>query len=104
MTIVVLLGLSYIIHVWGLTYEKEHTKGFESQLQNNIIDKLPIIQLCFVWLALFLTVIGSIIYMGNKKKEYGKDFSYSYFFLGKPTCKGKSPNTNIIDDFKYAFK
>ena len=65
---------------------------------------LPTIQLSFVWLASVLTIIGSIVYMGNKKKEYGKDFSYMYFFLGKPECRGKSPNTKLLDDLKYAFK
>lgn len=104
MVIVFLLGISYIIHVWGLTYKKEKDKGSVNYIQDSIIDILPTIQLSFVWLASFLTVIGSIIYMGNKKKEYGKDFSYMYFFLGKPKCRGKSPNTKLLDDLKYAFK
>ena len=102
--VVFLLGISYIIHVWGLTYKKEQSKEGEVKIEDSIINMLPTIQLSFVWLASFLTVIGSIVYMGNKKKEYGKDFSYMYFFLGKPECRGKSPNTKLLDDLKYAFK
>lgn len=102
--VVFLLGISYIIHVWGLTYKKEQGKEGELKIEDSIINMFPTIQVSLVWLASVLTVIGSIVYMGNKKKEYGKDFSYIHFFLGKPECRGKSPNTKIIDDFKYAFK
>ena len=102
--VVFLLGISYIIHVWGLTYKKEHSEEGELGYEDSIINMLPTIQLSFVWLASVLTIIGSIVYMGNKKKEYGKDFSYMYFFLGKPECRGKSPNTKLLDDLKYAFK
>ena len=102
--VVFLLGTSYIIHVMGLTINKDDIKEDNKTLSTVMDNILPTVQLSFVMLALFLTFIGSIIYMGNKKKEYGKDFSYIHFFLGKPECRGKSPNTKIVDDLKYAFK
>ena len=102
--IVFLLGICYIIHVMGLTINKDDIKEDNKTLSTVMDNILPTVQLSFVLLALFLTLIGSIIYMGNKKKEYGKDFSYMYFFLGKPECRGKSPNTKLLDDLKYAFK
>ena len=102
--IVFLLGICYIIHVMGLTINKDDIKEDNKTLSTVMDNILPTVQLSFVMLALFLTFIGSIIYMGNKKKEYGKDFSYMYFFLGKPECRGKSPNTKLLDDLKYAFK
>ena len=49
-------------------------------------------------------VIGFIIYVGEKKIEYKKKFKYSTFIFGKPSCKGKSPNTKLVESFVHAFK
>ena len=38
-----------------------------------------------------MTVLGFLVYMGAKKREYKKNFSYLQFIFGMPSCKGKSP-------------
>lgn len=106
MAVVFLLGLAYFIYVWkvsvyDLMVEKkdniyiENTKGIK--ILADTIQNISVI------LAFILTIIGVIVYLGNKKREYGKDFSYVYFYLGKPECRGKSPSFSVIDDFFYAF-
>lgn len=37
------------------------------------------------------TIGGMLVYMGAKKLEYGKQFSYLRFFFNKPSCRGQSP-------------
>lgn len=48
--------------------------------------------------------LGFIIYMGEKKIEYGKTFSYLTFIFGKPSCRNESPEKNYIASLKAAFK
>ena len=47
------------------------------------------------WISLILifisTIFGFIIYVGEKKIEYGSKFSWGTFFTGKPNCKHKTP-------------
>ena len=106
MAVIFLLGIAYFIYVWKSsvydvmvqnndTIYIESTKGLKT-----IADT---IQNVAVILAFILTIIGVIVYLGNKKREYGKDFSYVYFYLGKPQCRGKSPSFSIVEDFLYAF-
>ena len=54
-------------------------------------------------LIIMFAILGVIMYMGEKKIEYKKDFDYFTFFIGKPLCKGKSPKVNVIESFKNAF-
>lgn len=37
--------------------------------------------------VLFLTIIGFWIYLGEKRNEYRKNFSYYKFLLGVPECE-----------------
>ena len=41
-----------------------------------------------ITLAIGLTLVGLVAYMGEKKLDYGRSFSYLTFFLGKETCSG----------------
>ena len=42
-----------------------------------------------------LTLLGFVIYMGEKRIEYGDNFEFGTFFLGNPSCKGESPNVSL---------
>ena len=51
------------------------------------------------------TVLGFLIYLGNKKREYGKNFHYMDFLLGKPECSDTPvPIKSYWDEILYAFK
>lgn len=54
--------------------------------------------------TIILTVSGMMLYMGEKKEEYGSKFNYIYFFLGKPECKNNSPKIDYKNAFAYMFK
>ena len=44
-----------------------------------------------------------VIYIGEKKIEYKKKFNYLTFIFGKPSCKGKSSNTKLVESFIHAY-
>ena len=98
--ILLLLGLSYIVHIIKQE-ENENDKKTTDKKKYTIYDNIMYI----LYILIILTVIiGVILYIGEKKIEYKKDFNYITFILGKPLCKGKSPNVNIIEAFKQSFK
>ena len=61
------------------------------------------VQSILVTLSFILTIFGFFVYMGNKKKEYGKKFSYITFILGNVGYVGKSPKDNFLDDLSHCF-
>ena len=44
-------------------------------------------------------LLGVLTYMGEKKLEYRKNFSYYYFFFGKTACKGDIEHYNVAKMF-----
>jgi hypothetical protein len=40
-------------------------------------------------------VVGFIYYIGEKKIEYGKDFTYYTFMIGNPICKIDTPPSKM---------
>jgi hypothetical protein len=49
-------------------------------------DKISLIQKILILITFIVTTIGFLIYLGMKKIEYNKTFSYLTFFMGKPEC------------------
>jgi hypothetical protein len=102
--ILLFLGVTYIISIIKQQEIENSKKGSGEEPSNkekdNIYDTilfvLYIVILCF-------TFIGVIMYMGEKKIEYKKNFNYITFFIGKSICKGKSPKVNMIESFTNAF-
>jgi hypothetical protein len=70
-------------------------KGSEDlkHIENEIMYIRNINQYLF-YLTILLTIIGFLLYMGEKKCEYKKKFNYIIFLFGKPVCNNKS---TIID-------
>ena len=56
-----------------------------------------------ITLAVLLTLIGMIAYMGEKKLDYGRSFSYLTFFLGKETCSGTISSVPFGKAIRAAF-
>jgi len=55
------------------------------------------------YLGALVGIIGFLVYMGMKKNEYGKNFKYMQFLLGKPDCKGKSPKLSLTNALLMSF-
>ena len=90
MIALVLLAGIYVIQLKKNDFINTHDPSPETQIQIERIN-----QLNNILLILFFIVIksGFIIYMGEKKIEYRKEFSYTTFLFGKPSCRGISPPT-----------
>ena len=53
---------------------------------------------------IIIGIIGFLIYLGEKKYEYGTDFDFSTFIFGKTVCKGtKLKNTSYLNIIRYIF-
>lgn len=54
--------------------------------------------------GLATTLIGFLIYVGEKKLEFRGDFDYLTFFLGKETCSNTPSGATYWEALKAAFK
>ena len=99
--VVSMLSISYFLYLFKLVHDDTHEKD-KTYIQTLIADYSDYIQKTLVSISFFLTFFGFFAYMGNKKKEYGKDFSYITFILGNVGCVGKSPKDHILDDLSHS--
>lgn len=102
LTVVFMLAISYFLYLFKMVYEDTHEHE-KSELQTYVMKHTETVQSILVTLSFILTIFGFFVYMGNKKKEYGKNFSYITFILGNVGCVGKSPKDNFIDDLSHCF-
>ena len=92
-----MLGTTYIINI----IKEEEIESSKKELdENNIYDKITFI--LYILIIVFI-ILGVLLYMGEKKLEYKKNFNYITFFIGNSVCKGESPNVNMITAIKAAF-
>ena len=73
----------------------ETNKDKLTQFEQHVYERINLIQKTFIGLTVLITFIGLLTYLGMKKIEYKKDFSYLLFFLGKPQCRN-----NLLGDVK----
>jgi hypothetical protein len=98
--IIVLLGTTYIINIIKEQEIENNKKEFDEN-KDNIYDTITFI----LYIAIFIFIIvGVLLYVGEKKIEYKKNFNYITFFIGRPSCKGESPNVSMIEAIKHTFK
>jgi len=102
--IIVLLGITYIINIMKeqeQEQENEINKEKSSEKEDNIYDNITYI----LYIIIFIFIIlGVLLYMGEKKLEYKKNFNYITFFIGNSVCKKQLPDANISKSIKYIFK
>ena len=98
--ILLFLGITYIINI----IKQEEKEIIQEELIKEDFDNYDHITYILYILIIITTIIGVILYMGEKKIEYRNNFNYFTFFLGKPNCAGKSPKVNVFKALKYAFK
>ena len=103
---VILFSIIYLadIHLGNIdNNNKDNNKDNNSvSKEMYLFEQVRIIMLVLI---MMLTIFGFLIYLGNKKREYGKKFTYLMFFLGRPSCRGTSPDIkSYLEEIKYAFK
>ena len=94
-----ILGLVYIM--------KLKLKDYENNIDDDndlLYKRLKIVEKIIFYLFFVVLITGFLIYMGEKKIEYKDKFRYNIFIFGKPSCKGKSPDTKLVESFVAAFK
>ena len=103
-----LYGLIYMLHIIKTEYDaylsNESTKPEDISIYEERNKYIEITQNTSMILIGILTALGFFIYMGEKKIEYGKQFNYHTFFLGKPACRDSSPKgVSFINALSVAF-
>ncbi len=83
--------------------EKKDNLEKELKIYNDQINFIQNINQKLLYSAIILTIIGFLLYMGEKKCEYKKDFCYLIFLFGRPSCKNKSPPINYIKAISCIF-
>ena len=116
---IILMGIVYTLYI-----VKDALYGGDSLLDNQATDpvqekrtrkikevltedRIGKAQRAVVVGALLLMVAGFLVYLGEKKLELGKDFQFSKFVFGNPTCTGGPPIANNIpltEKVKAAFQ
>lgn len=103
---IILLGVNYLLNLKknDLTNLVENEKD-EDQINTlkNQLEMINQINNYLIYIIVIIIIIGFIIYMGEKKIEYKDKFSYFTFIFGKPSCRGKSPDTKYVEAFTTAF-
>lgn len=72
---------------------------------STFIEILDNVKRILSYTVIILTISGFLIYLGNKKREYGNKFEYIRFFFGNSTCLNRSPEIrSYISEINYAFR
>ena len=95
------LGAIYIIEL----FKQDEKKKDEPQRNKHQIEQFTKAQQALIGLSSLFILIGFIVYVGEKKTEYGKQFQWGDFFFGKTTCKGDKETSNLTtgEAIKRAF-
>ena len=100
---IIVLGSIYVLFIAKEYFESEQNEIVSENIENDKENKknikqplvsiktLSAIQKYLSIAGLVLLVTGFFYYIGEKKIEYGKDFSYYNFMLGNPTCSFDTP-------------
>jgi hypothetical protein len=122
-SILLLFGISCLLYIWFLLMTKMNVYFFISLILilfvlyaciqyynfNKSEDKdkekktYNIITLTFFILAIIITVVGFLLYYGEKKYEYKKMFSWNTFFFDTVKCNNNPPKGTFKDYFLAIF-
>jgi hypothetical protein len=102
-SIVYLLELKKTDFVKDNVDDKENSKKSTSLFGFNSLSEINNTQNKLTLIGLFLTLAGFLIYMGEKKFENKKNFSYMKFIFGSIKCKGKTKNNSVLNSIKHIF-
>lgn len=97
--------LIYLLYLLKVQYMNEIEKNpdINEKLQNRI-EKIILTNNILIILAFIFTIFGFILYLGEKKIEYGKKFRYKYFIFGRRDCADKKlEQISVKDALRYSF-
>ncbi len=97
---ILLVMMAYCIYV----YLKQRSGQKDIEKETTQTKLLTAVQNASIVLAGILTLIGVVVYYGEKKIEYGKSFDTSVFWQGHTVCKTKTPAISILKSLKAVFK
>jgi len=106
-TIMVLLGFIYllILKKYELKDNIDNEKDdIEKNKLTNYYDNFVLINNTLFIIVIILIIVGFLIYYGEKKYEYKKDFNFIVFLLGKTDCRYKNSDISMINSLKYSIK
>jgi hypothetical protein len=92
--LIVLLGALYLIDLYEQRQKKEDPR---------IAKTLTTAKSWILGASLFITAIGFLIYVGEKKLDYKSKFDWTTFFLSTPSCKGTPNIRPYWPSFQAAF-
>jgi hypothetical protein len=93
--LIILLGTIYLLQLFETNLKEKKQSSNATTIENIQLTKKIL-----TYLSLIITVMGFIVYLGEKKLEYGNDFSIVTFILGNPKCKGFTPNYSVSNNIK----
>ena len=93
--LIFLLGTLYLIDLYEERQKKEDPR---------VAATLATAKKIILGASLFLTLVGFLIYVGEKKLDYKSSFNYTTLLLGTTKCKG-TPNVQpYLKSLKAAFE
>jgi hypothetical protein len=99
---ILMLGLVYVLQL------QKDNENKEKNPDKNKVEIFKKVQYGLIIMSGILTVIGFLIYLGEKKYEYGSEFSMSKFLIGNVVCKGDDLGgksaISMLNSIKSAFK
>lgn len=95
---VIIFSITYLISSF---FENKTDEWRENNKEIENIFKT--VKRILVYFTIITVIIGFLIYLGNKKREYKNSFTYFKFFFGKPDCSAKSPPiVSYTKEIEYA--
>ena len=95
-SLLLILAISYLL----IIYRKEQ---IEENADKEWINKLDWINDMLNYIFVIGSIIGVLIYLGEKKLEYKSKFSYYRFFIGNYSCKNYTPSYSLSKSLKHSF-
>jgi hypothetical protein len=96
-----LISIITLAVMYVLTLKKKDYSSEENNDSIAWIDQMNYILSIFFIIS---SVVGCLVYMGEKKIEYKNKFDYLTFIFGKPSCRGFSPKTKLLGSLLAAFR
>lgn len=84
--------------------DSKKTSVKKKQTLENYISNIRKIEEVLTIIIMIVTLIGFLIYLGEKKIEYGKNFKLMTFLFGVSQCKNKSPDISVLKSLSALFK
>ena len=93
--LVTLFGTMYVVKIYKDNSDTELTEPQK--------EKIELTEKILFFIAIGVTALGGLLYLGEKKIEYGGQFNYHRFLFGQVSCKGYSPPVSAARALKALF-